>query len=162
MKKKMYPVRSKGANSIHLVPYSEHSSYDELREYVRFLKPHKASSETAVCSKFTHQGTSGRRFIVSKRVELGSSFSRRSFRPSTSRGKTLTRIDGQCSSISEILWTRRRQKRTSWRHSIATAASNHLPLLQNCPSRMQEIHLTSPMLEGTVTSPLRWIRSVER
>ena len=43
MKKKSYPVKSKRMNSIHLVPYSEHSSYVELREYVRFLKPHKAS-----------------------------------------------------------------------------------------------------------------------
>jgi DNA ligase 1 len=34
-------VREKGACSIHLVPYSEHSSYAELREYVRFLKPQK-------------------------------------------------------------------------------------------------------------------------
>ena len=47
MKKKTYPVRSKGANSIHLVPYSEHSSYSELLDYVRFLKPHKVSRSTS-------------------------------------------------------------------------------------------------------------------
>ena len=41
MKKKSYPIKSKRMNSIHLVPYSEHSSYLELRDYVRFLKPHK-------------------------------------------------------------------------------------------------------------------------
>ncbi|KAL0029207.1 hypothetical protein WJX79_003015 [Trebouxia sp. C0005] len=41
MKRKAFPVREKGSCFIHLVPYSEHSSYSELREYVRFLKPHK-------------------------------------------------------------------------------------------------------------------------
>ncbi|KAK9840432.1 hypothetical protein WJX74_009841 [Apatococcus lobatus] len=39
MKRKAFPVRHKGKCWIHLVPYSEHSSYDELREYVRWLKP---------------------------------------------------------------------------------------------------------------------------
>ena len=41
MKRKAFPVREKGSCFIHLVPYSEHSSYSELRDYVRFLRPHK-------------------------------------------------------------------------------------------------------------------------
>ena len=44
MKRSKIPVKTKGPNSIHLVPYSEHSSYNELREYVRFLKPHKVAA----------------------------------------------------------------------------------------------------------------------
>jgi len=44
MKRKAFPVREKGSCFIHLVPYSEHSSYSELREYVRFLRPHKVLS----------------------------------------------------------------------------------------------------------------------
>jgi len=35
----LFPVRRKGACEVHLVPYSEHSSYDELRRYVRWLRP---------------------------------------------------------------------------------------------------------------------------
>ncbi|KAK9865080.1 hypothetical protein WJX84_011403 [Apatococcus fuscideae] len=41
MKRKAFPVRHKGKCWIHLVPYSEHSSYNELRDYVRWLKPQK-------------------------------------------------------------------------------------------------------------------------
>ncbi|XP_012491347.1 DNA ligase 6 isoform X1 [Gossypium raimondii] len=39
IKRNKFAVRSKGSIEIHLVPYSEHSNYDELREYVKFLKP---------------------------------------------------------------------------------------------------------------------------
>ncbi|XP_042392828.1 DNA ligase 6-like isoform X2 [Zingiber officinale] len=38
-KKDGFAVRVKGSLEVHLVPYSEHSNYDELREYVKFLKP---------------------------------------------------------------------------------------------------------------------------
>ncbi|KAJ7530648.1 hypothetical protein O6H91_14G012600 [Diphasiastrum complanatum] len=41
LKKEVFSVRKKGPFEIHLVPYSEHSNYQELREYVKFLKPHK-------------------------------------------------------------------------------------------------------------------------
>jgi hypothetical protein len=34
-----FPVRTKAACSVWLIPYSEHSSFPELREYVGFLKP---------------------------------------------------------------------------------------------------------------------------
>ncbi|GFR43273.1 hypothetical protein Agub_g4335, partial [Astrephomene gubernaculifera] len=39
MRKATFPVRARGSLSVHLVPYSEHSSYLELREYVRWLRP---------------------------------------------------------------------------------------------------------------------------
>ena len=39
LRKKTFSVRRKGSCEIHLVPYSEHSNYDELREYVGYLRP---------------------------------------------------------------------------------------------------------------------------
>ncbi|XP_024532635.1 DNA ligase 6 isoform X2 [Selaginella moellendorffii] len=34
-----FPVRKRGSLEIHLVPCSEHSNYEELREYVGFVRP---------------------------------------------------------------------------------------------------------------------------
>ncbi|XP_057784284.1 DNA ligase 6 isoform X2 [Salvia miltiorrhiza] len=39
VKRNKFSVRTKDSFEIHLVPYSEHSNYDELRAYVKFLKP---------------------------------------------------------------------------------------------------------------------------
>lgn len=39
VKRNKFSVRTKDPFEIHLVPYSEHSNYEELRAYVKFLKP---------------------------------------------------------------------------------------------------------------------------
>lgn len=39
VKRNKFSVRKQDPFEIHLVPYSEHSNYDELRQYVKFLKP---------------------------------------------------------------------------------------------------------------------------
>ncbi|KAL8103259.1 hypothetical protein AgCh_027710 [Apium graveolens] len=39
VKRNKFIVRTKDSFEIHLVPYNEHSNYEELGEYVKFLKP---------------------------------------------------------------------------------------------------------------------------
>ena len=39
MKNKSFPVKYKERSAIHLVGYSEHSSYAELLRYVQWLRP---------------------------------------------------------------------------------------------------------------------------
>lgn len=50
-----FPVRSKGPCSVWLIPYSEHSSFTELREYVGFLRPKQVrhTGSRAAAASFT-------------------------------------------------------------------------------------------------------------
>jgi hypothetical protein len=48
MKQSAYPSRTKGPCSVHLVPYSEHSSYAELREYMAWLRPKQVGAAAAL------------------------------------------------------------------------------------------------------------------
>ncbi|GAB4816048.1 hypothetical protein N2152v2_003094 [Parachlorella kessleri] len=41
MRKEAFGVRRKGSCCVHLVPYSEHSAFNELTAYVEFMRPHK-------------------------------------------------------------------------------------------------------------------------
>ena len=51
-----FPVRSDGACTVHLVPYSEHSSFDELRSYVRWLRPREVVPTVNVDKADTKEG----------------------------------------------------------------------------------------------------------
>ncbi|CAN6933722.1 unnamed protein product, partial [Brassica oleracea] len=39
VKRNKFAVKVKDSMEIHLIPYSEHSNYDELREYIKLLRP---------------------------------------------------------------------------------------------------------------------------
>lgn len=47
MKRHVFSVRRKGASQVHLVPYSEHSSFAELLEFVGWMRPHQVSLVTS-------------------------------------------------------------------------------------------------------------------
>lgn len=58
VKRHKFSVRSKDSCEIHLVPYSEHSNYDELREYVKFLRPKRVIPTVGVdIEKFNSKHT---------------------------------------------------------------------------------------------------------
>lgn len=60
MKRSVFSVHSKGALSVHLVPYSEHSSYPELLEYVKWLRPRQVRCGAQGLRRSAPQGLRGR------------------------------------------------------------------------------------------------------
>ncbi|KAL0801119.1 hypothetical protein Bca101_056295 [Brassica carinata] len=48
VKRNKFAVKVKDSMEIHLVPYSEHSNYDELREYIKLLRPKRVSPTVGV------------------------------------------------------------------------------------------------------------------
>ena len=51
-----FPIHRKGACEVHLVPYSEHSSFDELQTYVRWMRPREVIPTVGVDKADTAEG----------------------------------------------------------------------------------------------------------